>query len=137
MLLCILSGLYSKKVTQIIRRKIHRFRNLMNRQKSFLRRFFIKIIIQKLFKFSQKLMIPTFSGNELSFVKTFGIIQQQFDLRQNNFLRVLVDVLTFFIDFIQNFKQIILSSVSATSPCSVSVCAEQRPGHPRSRRGQG
>ena len=79
----------------------------MHGQQSFFGRFFIKIIIQKRFKLRQKLMASTFSGYELSFIETFGIIQQQFNLRQNNFLSMLVDVLTFFINFIQNFKQVI------------------------------
>lgn len=52
-------------------------------------------------------MIVVFPRNKLSLIKTVGILEQSFNMRQDNFLRIFIDMTAFFINLIQDFKQII------------------------------
>lgn len=47
-------------------------------------------------------MIVVLPGNKLTLVKTGGIIEQQSDLRQDNFLRMPINMLAFLINLVFN-----------------------------------
>src|SRR5690606_40345190 len=67
----------------------------------------VKIPLKKVFKFGKQLMVVVLPGDKLPLVKSVGIVEQQLNLRQDNFLRIVVDTQTLLIDLIQYGNEII------------------------------
>lgn len=102
-----LSGFLLHQISEIVGGEEHFVCEVFHGRQSFGLRFVaLEIVVYQCFEFHQDIFVGCRAGDELAFVETHAVVQQQFDVACNQTLAVLVDgALDFHLNLLQTVEE--------------------------------